>query len=740
MKQNIEEKIEVVKSTPTNEQWSPVIGPETLNLLEYFSKKKNMDEEGCSTIQGEAVNILSKCISPTLSSRSVTGLVVGYVQSGKTMSYTTVAALARDNGYKMIIVITGISVPLHGQGSGRLREDLRLETRGDRRWQYFTNPRAEDVTTIENTLADWDDAVASGSEPEAVLITVMKNHIYLQNLIDLLGALNLTAVPTLIIDDEADQAGLNAQVRKGGQTPTYKKLLALRGSVPHHSFLQYTATPQAPLLINIIDVLSPSFVEVLTPGKNYTGGKHFFIEKPELVQPIPESEVPTKNNPLHEPPDSLLEALRIFILGVAAGLSVYHGKNRSMLIHPSRETVGHHQYYIWVEQITEAWRRLLALNETDPDRVELINEFESTYKNLEATVSAPPAFEELKGQLLRALRKTRLTEVNRTEGDTPRIDWSQSYANILVGGQAMDRGFTVEGLTVTYMPRGSGVGNADTIQQRARFFGYKLGYLGYCRVYLDGEVQEAFRSYVRHEEDIRQRLLEYTASGKPLREWKRAFFLDSNLKPTRKGVQGLDYMRGGFSDDWYTPKAPHDSNDSGATENNRTVVDKFIASLNLRVDEGDPRRTEEQKHSVDHNVSLLTAYQELLVKLRTMPPSDSQRFTGLMLQLAEYLQSNTDSVCSVYLMSGGSPRKRSVNLDGEIPTLFQGKNYADKAHQDETYPGDSEILGQGLTIQIHNLNVDGKDGGRIASNVPAVAVWVPSDMAEDWLVQDEPKT
>jgi len=65
---------------------------------------------------------------------------------------------------------------------------------------------------------------------------------------------------------------------------------------------------------------------------------------------------------------------------------------------------------------------------------------------------------------------------------------------------AMDRGFTVEGLTVTYMPRGKGAGNADTIQQRARFLGYKRGYLGLCRVFLESDVQRAFSVYVNHEE------------------------------------------------------------------------------------------------------------------------------------------------------------------------------------------------------------------------------------------------
>jgi hypothetical protein len=54
----------------------------------------------------------------------------------------------------------------------------------------------------------------------------------------------------------------------------------------------------------------------------------------------------------------------------------------------------------------------------------------------------------------------------------------------------MDRGFTVEGLTVTYMPRGLGMGNADTVQQRARFFGYKRSYLGQCRIFVGPDVTD----------------------------------------------------------------------------------------------------------------------------------------------------------------------------------------------------------------------------------------------------------
>src|SRR5690606_25863046 len=143
---------------------------------------------------------------------------------------------------------------------------------------------------------------------------------WLRKLVGLLGHLDLAGVPTLIIDDEADQASLNTLVRQQRQSTTYQRLLGLRDAIPHHTFLQYTATPQAPLLINIIDSLSPGFVEVLEPGTGYVGGQAFFTGNMPLIRVIDPDDISTDDNPLVDPPEPLCEALRIFLLGVAAGL------------------------------------------------------------------------------------------------------------------------------------------------------------------------------------------------------------------------------------------------------------------------------------------------------------------------------------------------------------------------------------------------------------------------------------
>jgi hypothetical protein len=63
------------------------------------------------------------------------------------MSFETVAALARDNGFQIVVVVAGIANPLLDQSATRLRRDLRLDDPGRaRRWIQFQNPDDDDAT------------------------------------------------------------------------------------------------------------------------------------------------------------------------------------------------------------------------------------------------------------------------------------------------------------------------------------------------------------------------------------------------------------------------------------------------------------------------------------------------------------------------------------------------------------------------------------------------------------------
>lgn len=716
--------------------WQPREGETTL-ALQKQTLQSGIKEHEWENIKNGSLSILSKCVPPNATSRQETGLVVGYVQSGKTLSFTTVAALARDNNYQMVIVIAGTSINLRDQSTKRLEDDLDLLTRSGRNWHHFKSDefKAGDHTKIEDVLTDWQDSRVPEWDRQTVLITAMKNHRHLEKLESVLSQLELSGVPILVIDDEADQASLNTKVQKGETSTTYERILSLRKYLPHHTFLQYTATPQAPLLINLIDLLSPNFVKVLSPGETYKGGKAFFLDGLSQIRTISESDIPTKDIPLDVPPDSLLEAMRIFFLGVSAGIILDRSEgNRSMMVHPSRETIGHSQYYHWIETVRKNWLEILDLNEDEIDYQDLLEGFKDSYQDLQSSVPNLPPFETLLSRLLYAIRKTQLHEINSTSGKTPGVPWHNAYAHILVGGQAMDRGFTVEGLTVTYMPRGKGIGNADTIQQRARFFGYKQNYFGYCRVFLENSVRDAYRNYITHEEDIRERLIAHDETGESLDGWKRAFFLDRSLKPTRHNVLGIDYSQRNLSDQWHTPKAPHDPLE--AVEENRAIVQQFIRKWSFREYTEDTKQNESW-HPVATNIPLKDVCEELLVPLQFKRWADTDKFTQVHLQIAVYLDSHPNELCTVYhIRNDDNPRTRTLDENDEIPELFQGPS----SRTGERYPGDRQIKAvKGVTVQIHNVTII-RQNKEVAPNIPAVAVWIPKNMSLDLLVQHQGRT
>ena len=731
------EKIEVVNNYQGDEKvWNPAVGNETTELL----SNSGLSKENQNNIRKEAVTILSKCIPPTEASGQSTGLVVGYIQSGKTLSFTTVTALAHDNEYAMVIVIAGTSVPLTDQSTNRLRKDLRLESRRDRKWRHFHNPRVNHNSTriITNLLEEWIDPDIEQAEKRTILITVMKHHSHLNHLINVLERCQLINIPVLIIDDEADQAGLNNLISEGRESTTYHMLRLLKESIPHHTFLQYTATPQGPLLINLIDVLSPGFAIPLNPGDDYVGGSDFFKGDSPFIVEIPQKEIPTRRNPLDEPPDSLIDAMHLFFIGVALGWIRDGGENnRSMMIHPSNRTIPHGRYYDWVMAIVQQWIDILHDNQSDDYR-DLLIDFKIAYDNLSETVNNIESFEEIHGRLLHSIRRTEIHLVNAVRGKTPQIDWSAAYAHILIGGQALDRGFTVEGLTITYMPRGMGAGRADTIQQRARFFGYKRGYLGFCRIFIESQISDAFIRYVDHEQSIRTELESHLEANRPLQELRRIFLLTRALSPTRDSIIDVDYIRARINEGWYYPKSPHESTE--AINSNLSIINSFISSGQFIPMDGNSERTEIQRHDVLIDYSLQDLYENLLLNLRFANLTDAQNFLGILVLLRNFLRRDSSAKCNVYNMSGGRPRTRGINQKNEIINLFQGAAPVEpEERRGEIYPGDRQIHhDDNITIQLHFLKIrELSDQNDIYSNVPEIAIWIPRDLASDVIIQDQ---
>ncbi len=714
------------------EIWAPAVGEETLSVLD------SLPDDARPRIEEEARTILSRSVDPHHEASTRAGLVVGYVQSGKTTSMITAAAMGRDNGFGLVVFIAGTSDILLGQSRQRLASGLRLgEPDAYRRWVNFQSPKpgTEDSVRLSAALRDWLDG---GDERATVLITVMKQHKHLKDLAEVLQEaaehMPLGDVPALVFDDEADQASPNLRAQPGKESATYRDLRLVRSALPWHTLLQYTATPQAVLLMSIADEISPDFTCVLAAGPDYVGGKYFFEDhRDSFVRVIPHSESDASGLE-SDPPDTLFEALAVFALGAAVGLvdKDARGTQRSMLIHPSQATFPHARYVSWVRNAADQWAKTLELGQEDPDRLDLVSDFFTpAYADLKATSPSLSSLDDLLGRVPGLLRKLRIEEVNARGGATPAIAWSTGYAWALVGGQLLDRGFTVEGLTVTYMPRGLGVGHADTVQQRARFFGYKRDYAELCRAWLDPEVSSAFEGYVSHEESVRAGLAEATRTGKSLRQWKRVFLLDRNLKPTRAAVIRLAVERPTFGDDWFLQRhvrAP----DTDLNAVNRSVLDIFLQHVQFESDDGHPSRTEAQRHLVG-GVSVSALFEEL-VSGYAMYDGDLPKYTALQLLIGNLRDQDPTMTCVVYQMSQGDARERSLRKDTDgVVELFQGAN----SHNGELiYPGDREIRDAGaLTVQIHRLAVLERPGGpTLEKDVPALAFWVPAGLADDFLV------
>ncbi len=728
--------LSVFRNDGENLAWSPQIGEEAFYVVD---NKLGDDHEAKELILQQSTRILQKCVRPDGGEASSTGLVVGYVQSGKTLSFTTVAALANDNGYRLIIVIAGMTKELSKQSYDRLIQDLGVERTPFSKWAEFFEPTDNDVSTFRDVLNAALDEVTPPEDKRTVIITLKKNHIRLSSLNSILEQLHeVVNVPCLIIDDEADQASLNALVRKNELSTTYSQIRRLRELLPMHTFLQYTATPQAPLLINIIDVLSPDFAEVIEPGIEYVGGESFFTPNTSYIEDIPASEISTQNNLLVEPPESLIKAMSLFFIGVASGYirRDSNPRNRSMMVHPTHRTVGHAQYYNWVREIRQTWIDTLRLDDGDADKAELLEEFSEAHADIALTVNdLEPFNEEFVNRLLLGILNTELRMVNSL-AQARNIRWRNQYSWILVGGQVLDRGFTVEGLTVTYMPRGPGVGNADTVQQRARFLGYKRSYLGFCRVFLESNVSLVYSRYVRHEEDLRNRLMEHISTGESLSDFRRVFLLDSSMRPTRQAVIDIDYIRPRFSSGWYNPAAPHEAD----VDENRSIVQAFINNhANSFVeDEGSEERLPSHRHLVATTITLLEVYEQLLAQLQFRDPEDSPKWLTVLILIDRFLSTNEDAACAVFQMRPSERISYRSAPNGKIANLFPGA-YPDT--RGAVYRGDRYIRQSPVTVQLHRITL--RNGPRstdavIAENVAVPGIWMSSDVQSgEYIVQPQ---
>ena len=281
------------------------------------------------------------------------------------------------------------------------------------------------------------------------------------------------------------------------------------------------------------------------------------------------------------------------------------------------------------------------------------------------------------------------------------------------------------------MPRSIGIGNADNIQQRARFFGYKRSYLGLCRIYLTNDNIEAFQSYVSHEESVRKSISQHIKNGQPLKDWRRTWYLNRPYGPTRKSVIVTHMHELRSQEGWIYPDYPYEGSDFVA--DNRQTVNLILKEFDFQEyhEEG---WNEWQTIPAFSDKIPLSKIIPFIGQLRYPTPSDSAQHSAIMTNLEKLDEESPNLLCSLYAFSGpwsGVNARRSLSNQKppKIKNLFQGRNIR------TNYPGARKIRSHGtITFQIHRYDVQNFDKSKVLlKDMPVLAVYFPRDFIKNSL-------
>ncbi|MGW0574977.1 Z1 domain-containing protein [Streptomyces sp. NPDC002920] len=536
--------------------------------------------------------------------RQAKGLVVGYVQSGKTANFTGVAAKAIDAGYRLVIVLGGTLNLLRAQTQRRLDMELIGQE---------NILRGADITDLDSLVgvdyvgdddSEWDEFVQHGARPSVLgafdierlttrdrdykilaqgiralefekreptrplhdpanlhhaaarILVVKKNKSVLTKLVKDLKQINglLGELPALIIDDESDQASVNTlDPKKWEQGSTERTainglLSQLLELLPRAQYVGYTATPFANVFIDPgddKDVFPSDFLISLPRPSGYMGAQEFH----DLDSAIPSAERTYANSQekthirgIYESTgDRLQEAMDSFVLSGA--LKLYradHGvpdgpfRHHTMLAHQSVRKDDHADLALLINSM---WHQAGYSSTAGHERLASLwaSDFAPASAARASDLPAPASYIELRPYVHKARQRIGSggQPVIVVNGDSDRyfdqlnldFDRTPHVWKILVGGTKLSRGFTVEGLTITYYRRTTQ--QADTLMQMGRWFGFRPGYQDLVRLFIGREepfgrksyadLYEAYEAICRDEETFREQLAQYAVmvDGQP---------------------------------------------------------------------------------------------------------------------------------------------------------------------------------------------------------------------------------
>lgn len=498
------------------------------------------------------------------------GLLMGEVQSGKTATYLGILNKALDYGYGLIIVIGGHTENLRQQTQARFDTDL-LGVDSET-WEDGINNaairhvgvgvnsglRAHLMTTVRHDFSKsksgssitWVD----GGLP-TVFIT-KKTPSLLNNIRTYIkgqaqgGRLD---IPLIVVDDESDWGTPNTR-DKSDPTSVNRAIRALLDVSTRSSYLAITATPFANIFIDdkaafefkekgrkgepapdgpgteLTDLFPSDYIRVMFPPTTYLGMGEYFTESshPAISTDVEDclEVVPIKHknhHPVAALPGSMETAVLEFVLGTAVR-RIRDKKNKpaSMLINVSRfksvEGTIATLVKVFLEQtvavISSEFSRQGAVKS---DKAETINAaWKKRFANVEDVT-----WEQVSDKLVEIAHEFQVDLIN---GDTAKDrakrrklmtvaerEADDLIPKIVVGGDILSRGLTLDGLQVSYFVREPRT--MDTLMQMGRWFGYRPGFSDLVRVWMPESTRADFEHSVEVTEELRGTLLDMKSRG-----------------------------------------------------------------------------------------------------------------------------------------------------------------------------------------------------------------------------------
>lgn len=495
----------------------------------YLLNEKGWTEEAILSIDQSSTEVVSLLASPGQQQFRCRGLVVGYVQSGKTANMTAVIAKAVDAGYNLIVLLGGMTNKLRAQTQRRLEADIVGRYR--HLWQLYT------------TEEDSGDFVVPANGSFTMPVQGRAQLVVMKKITSRLNAFHRTIQRTppqimrqlkvLLIDDECDQASVNSARDDYDMTKINEAIRKIIRSLPAVSYVGYTATPFANVFIDpfphnreeLDDLYPEDFITSLPLPEGYFGTRQVFGTAPvdaasetedeagrDMIRIIPPEEVdlirPARagdKDIFHPQVTEQLESALLWFLASCAIRRMRGQQNAhmTMLVHTSPNIIQH-------RRMAEQLRAWIAENEADlcagtgpsSDRLEQILAEElgrvpdagRGYLRPGTAVQLRDALGEVLGALEVAIENGASEE---------RLDYTgPAKTYIVVGGAVLARGLTLEGLCVSFFLRTAK--QYDTLLQMGRWFGYRFGYDDLPRLWTTPDLASGFRSLANIEEEIRE--------------------------------------------------------------------------------------------------------------------------------------------------------------------------------------------------------------------------------------------